>query len=281
MISAINGNNNLFTHLAPVVALSPECALVPRVDDLAIPVTPAPPARFQEAGEISDIGLATPASLSYTEGEPNLHTSLRGERPMDVAWDPLLWWSLQLLLSEIDQSLVSSSALGQEFASILQGRLQGSSGSPGGESSTALTPANPALSGAFEAAAKATGLSPAILKAVAQVESDFNPGAVSPVGAIGVMQLMPSTARELGVNPYNPAANILGGAKYLSQLLDQFHHHLALALAAYNAGPGAVERYGGIPPYAETQAYVKRVEAALRAYQNQTATAPNSPDLEA
>lgn len=200
---------------------------------------------------------------------------------MDVAWDPLLWWSLQLLLSEIDQSLVSSSSLAQGFASILQNRLQSPTGSPGGETSTVLSPPPAALNGAFEAAAKATGLSPAILKAVAQVESDFNPDAVSPVGAIGVMQLMPGTARELGVNPYNPTANILGGAKYLSQLLDQFHHHLALALAAYNAGPGAVERYGGIPPYAETQAYVKRVEAALRAYQQGTPPTPNSPNLEA
>lgn len=123
-------------------------------------------------------------------------------------------------------------------------------------------PGAPALEAAFSAAAQATGLSPALLKAVAQQESGFQPGAVSSAGAIGVMQLMPGTAAELGVDPYNAAENIMGGARYLAALLHQFGS-LPLALAAYNAGPGAVEAYRGIPPYQETQRYVASIEAHL------------------
>ena len=94
-----------------------------------------------------------------------------------------------------------------------------------------------------------------IVKAVIQVESAFQPRARSSKGAMGLMQLMPKTARQYQArNPYDPASNIEAGTKYLKQLLDEFE--LPLALAAYNAGEGAVRRFGGIPPYAETQAYV-------------------------
>jgi soluble lytic murein transglycosylase-like protein len=99
-----------------------------------------------------------------------------------------------------------------------------------------------------------------LLRAVARAESGFNPNAVSRCGAVGVMQLMPGTARALGVtDPYDPEQNIMGGAKYLSQMLDEFGGDVELALAAYNAGPGAVKKYGGVPPYAETQGYVRTV----------------------
>ena len=108
-------------------------------------------------------------------------------------------------------------------------------------------------------AAKKVGISPALLKAVAQAESNGNQGAISPAGAIGVMQLMPGTARALGVNPFNTEQNILGGARYLKCQLDRFDGNIPKALAAYNAGPGAVEEYNGVPPYAETRAYVARV----------------------
>ena len=107
------------------------------------------------------------------------------------------------------------------------------------------------------------GLSPDLVRAVIQVESAFNPVAVSPKGAMGLMQLMPATAAEYGVrDPFVPEQNIGGGVAYLRRLLDRYDHKIELALAAYNAGPGSVEKYGDVPPYRETQDYVKRVTGA-------------------
>lgn len=112
---------------------------------------------------------------------------------------------------------------------------------------------------AIQAAQKA-GVDPGLFLSLVQAESNFNPNAVSGAGAQGLTQLMPGTARMLGVqNPLDPVQNLEGGAKYLAQMLKQFNGDVKLALAAYNAGPGAVERAGGIPPYKETQNYVKRI----------------------
>jgi hypothetical protein len=121
--------------------------------------------------------------------------------------------------------------------------------------------------GVFKATAEKYGLPPALLAAVAKVESNYNPSAVSGAGAQGLMQIMPGTAKGLGVNPLNPTEAIDGAARLLSRNLKDFNGSLPLALAAYNAGGGAVRKYGGIPPYAETQAYVPKVQAAMAALQ--------------
>ncbi|TVT45083.1 MAG: lytic transglycosylase domain-containing protein [Denitromonas halophila] len=141
----------------------------------------------------------------------------------------------------------------------------------------AASPGNPqprlapaALRPHIEHAARQTGLDPALLHAVAQVESAFNPRAQSPKGALGLMQLMPATAQRYGVtNPLDPATNLLGGARYLSDLLRLFDDDLELALAAYNAGENAVMKYDRqIPPYRETRAYVPRVLARYALVRN-------------
>jgi soluble lytic murein transglycosylase-like protein len=111
---------------------------------------------------------------------------------------------------------------------------------------------------------------PALIKSVIANESSFDANAQSPVGAQGLMQLMPETAASLGVrNPFDPAQNVAGGTRYLRSLLDRFKGDTRLAVAAYNAGPGAVEKYGDVPPYAETQSYVKNVLGSLDQYRSQ------------
>jgi soluble lytic murein transglycosylase-like protein len=116
-----------------------------------------------------------------------------------------------------------------------------------------------------DAAADRYGLPRALVRSVMAAESGLQPQAISSKGAIGLMQLMPGTAQVLGADPYDPAQNVDAGARYLRELLEKYNYGLRHALAAYNAGPGAVDKYNGVPPYRETIDYIGRIEKKLKA----------------
>lgn len=126
-------------------------------------------------------------------------------------------------------------------------------------------------------AAERHGIPPAFLHSVAQTESAYQANAISPKGAIGIMQLMPGTAAELKADPHNPAENVEAGARHLAALLEKYEGSSAKALAAYNAGEGAVAKYGGVPPYSETQLYVRKVIDNYKRLSGQAQAAPAKP----
>jgi soluble lytic murein transglycosylase-like protein len=135
-------------------------------------------------------------------------------------------------------------------------------------------PANQAYDDIIEEAAAEYDLDPNLIRAVMQAESAFHPFAVSRAGAEGLMQLMPELADEMEVSDsFDPRENIMGGARYLKRLLDYHNGNIDLALASYNAGPGNVQRYGGIPPFRETRRYVKTIKGILAARKKRSADA--------
>jgi soluble lytic murein transglycosylase-like protein len=175
-------------------------------------------------------------------------------------------------------ALTSATAAGDgsgasaDFASLMSGTdALGATGGAAAATGSGSLPASVPYASEITAAAQANGLDPALLAGLIKQESGFNPNAGSGAGAQGLTQLMPATARGLGVtNPLDPAQSIMGGAKYLKQQLDTFGGDVTKALAAYNAGPGAVQRFGGVPPYAETQNYVRVVQANAASFRSST-----------
>lgn len=202
---------------------------------------------------------------SMTSGAPMSLASPLAHNPMDSSFlSPLA-------------SLLSLFGAGGALNSICfpQSQMPMSMGSPnfGGQAPSAgfqsgrdLSSLGPSTyDNIIQEAAAQHNLDPALIKAVIKKESSFNPNAGSGKGARGLMQLMPATARAMGCqNPTDPRQNIFAGAKYLSQMLRQHNGNVELALAAYNAGPGNVRKHGGIPPFRETQDYVRVITADLQ-----------------
>jgi soluble lytic murein transglycosylase-like protein len=204
--------------------------------------------------------------------------------------------SVEAVVARVEQlqQLVSAAAApggngGQDFASQLTAATSAAlpaasvasvpattMAAPTTATPSALPPGVP-FGAEITAAAQRHGIDPALLAGLVRQESNFDPTAGSPAGARGLTQLMPGTAAGLGVTDVtDPLQSLEGGAKYLKQQLDAFGGDVTKALAAYNAGPGAVQRYGGVPPYAETQNYVQKVQAFAAAYRGTPTSLPYS-----
>lgn len=161
----------------------------------------------------------------------------------------------------------ATGSTGASFASALAAAQQTSPSTRVGSALSASTDGSTPFGAEIDAAASSNGIDPALLKGLVSQESGFDPNARSGAGAVGLTQLMPGTAAGLGVtNPLDPVQSLQGGARYLKQQLDRFGGDERLALAAYNAGPNAVAKYGGVPPFAETQNYVTSVMSKASAY---------------
>lgn len=211
--------------------------------------TPATPAAFPPHGGSAE--TAVTAREPRHSPMPDIFTELEGRFSAMIA-------SVSKQLAALEQKVA-----GALRELVAQSRAAARPASASGPTDTQRAPT--AFDGVIHAAAQRHELDPALLSAVIERESNYDPHAISKAGAMGLMQLMPDTARGLGVrDPFDPAQNIEGGATYLRGLIDRYHGRLDVALAAYNAGPGAVDHYGGVPPYAETRAYVQGILGAYR-----------------
>ncbi len=250
--------------------------------NLGISVPRGSDAQSQLGTPVASIAQAQPGDLLFfnSEGDPTGHVGIYVGNGMmidaphtgsSVRIEPV--WSSLTSIRRVVPPSISESAQNGYFGTAMLVQVPGvgvesSQGSVGLVAANGISPGAPsgnvpsAYVPMFMSAATQYGVSPQLLAAVAQVESGFNPNAVSSAGAEGIMQLMPSTAQSLGVNPYNPQQAIDGAAQMLSGLIAKYGS-VPLALAAYNAGPGAVDQYGGIPPYPETQAYVNQVMSLM------------------
>jgi len=201
---------------------------------------------------------APPGELAIAQRVRQLQTLIEQARQVSVSGvTPTVTASVTPQASTADFASALQAATSADSAPIA---YQGEGATTSGEGSSAYDPL-------IEQAAARYGVNPAILHGLIQQESGFDPSAQSSAGASGLTQLMPGTAASMGVaNPLDPVESIEGGARYLSQLSAQFGGSTAEALAAYNAGPGAVQQYGGVPPYAETQSYVAKVLGYAEAY---------------
>ena len=211
--------------------------------------SPAAPAAFATYGDFAETAAAAREPLRSPT--PDIFTELEVRFSAMIA-------SVSKQLAALEQKVA-----GALRELVAQSRAAARTASAAGPTVARRSPT--AFDGVIDAAAQKHELDPALLSAVIERESNYDPHAVSKAGAMGLMQLMPDTARGLGVrDPFDPAQNIEGGATYLRGLIDRYHGRLDVALAAYNAGPGAVDHYGGVPPYAETRAYVQGILGAYR-----------------
>ncbi len=221
--------------------------------------------RLQSLGsDLSFSKLLAGVEMGGSSGAPGSSVQTQPPPAMGAPWSG---YGTDMQLGLLGSGATGGSAGSSELQSMALpvGAVMGASGSTSPEEASAelaALGAPAALVPVFEQASAKTGVSVALLASIAKAESGFDPAALSSAGAEGIMQLMPGTASSLGVNPYDPVQAVVGAGQFLAGLIGKFGS-VPLAVAAYNAGPGAVEQYGGIPPYSQTQSYVKEVMGYL------------------